>query len=219
MYTFDYHRAASLEEAARLIKDSDDPGVFLEELEYNKDMTKFAGCYAKVILRKGREEQEAILWGREFRPHEHVRRPFSFVADGQTWGLDLRRTTWELPFAVRLDKFQKSDHPGTLTPRDFSSWVTVLEDGKPPRDVHIYMNHPLRKDGYVFFQTNWGPQPRSRRKGPPWFSVFEVAKNPSDAWPKYASYVVGAGFLLHFLLKLYFYLNSSTWRRQLPEME
>jgi hypothetical protein len=48
--------------------------------------------------------------------------------------------------------------------------------------------------------------------------VFEVARNPSDAWPKYASYIVLAGLLLHFLGKLYRYLHSSTRRDSLPEM-
>ena len=79
------------------------------------------------------------------------------------------------------------------------------------------MNHPLRSHDHVFFQTNWGPQPGSGRRGPPWYSVFEVAKNPSDAWPKYASYVVLAGLLVHFLLKLFRYLQSSTHRAAVGE--
>ncbi len=203
-----------------VVTDGSGPGVFLKPRPYAMERERnLAGCYARVRPRDGSPEQFAALWGADFRPWDETRYPMTVTVGEQTWGLDLRRVTWDLPFAVRLDKFQKSDHPGTMTPRDFSSWITVLEDGQPPRDVHIYMNHPLRKDGYVFFQTNWGPQPGSRSSGPPWYSVFEVARNPSDAWPKYASYVVGAGFLLHFLLKLYSYLNSSTWRRQLPEME
>ena len=81
--------------------------------------------------------------------------------------------------------------------------------------MHIYMNAPLRKDGYVFFQTNWGPQPGSRMTGPPWWSVFEVAKNPSDKWPELASYVVLIGLLLHFIPKLFRHLNSSNRRAAL----
>jgi hypothetical protein len=74
------------------------------------------------------------------------------------------------------------------------------------------MNQPLRKDGYVFFQTDWGPKPGSAMRGPPWYSVFEVAKNPSAAWPKYASYVILAGLLVHFLMKLVRFLNSVAYR-------
>jgi hypothetical protein len=55
-------------------------------------------------------------------------------------------------------------------------------------------------------------------RGPPWWSVFEVAKNPSDAWPKYASYVILIGLLLHFVPKLLRHLRSSSRLANLPEM-
>lgn len=198
-----------------VVSDGDGPGVFLRPRQKAEEHSQnVAGCYVTVIPRDGSEAQEGIIWGAEFRPFTETRFPFSFEVDGQQWGLDLRRVTWDLPFGVRLDRFEKSDHPGTMTPRDFSSWVTVL-DGEELRQVHIYMNAPLRKDGYVFFQTNWGPQPGGRLEGPPWFSIFEVAKNPSDKWPELASYVVLLGLLLHFIPKLFRYLGSSTRRAAL----
>ena len=171
----------------------------------------------KVVERAGLKETAAVLWGLDAGAYESTREPFRFDVGGETWGLDLRRVTWDLPYEVRLDKFEKADHPGTMMPRDFSSWVTVREDGGAEVQVHIYMNHPLRSRDHVFFQTNWGPQPGGGGNGPPWYSVFEVAKNPSDAWPKYASYVVLAGLLLHFGGKLYRYLNSSVRRATTAE--
>lgn len=201
--------------ATPVVAEGDGPGVFLRPRKNAKEHAgNIAGCYVSVIPRDGSEAQEAILWGAEFRPFTDTRFPFSFEAGGQQWGLDLRRVTWDLPFGVRLEKFEKTDHPGTLTPRDFSSWVSVM-DGEELRRVHIYMNAPLRKDGYVFFQTNWGPQPGGRLQGPPWYSIFEVAKNPSDKWPELASYVVLLGLLLHFIPKLFRYLGSSTRRAAL----
>jgi hypothetical protein len=198
---------------------SDDRGAyFLQPVPPQPERERnTAGCYVTVIEKVGRKEQQSILHGIDARPFTEEREPFTFEIEGVTWGLDLRRVLWDLPFQVRLDKFSKTDHPGTMTPRDFSSWVTV-SDGGAERQVHIYMNHPLRSRDHVFFQTNWGPQPGSSMKGPPWWSVFEVARNPSDDWPKYASYVILLGLVWHFLAKLMRFLGSATRRESLPEM-
>lgn len=172
---------------------------------------KLAGCYVTVLPKDGGQEVEGILWAADMitaTAPKHL--PFTFEVDGQTWGIELRHVVWNLPFDVRLDKFQKTDHPGTSMPRDFSSWVTVLEEGRSPREAHIYMNEPLRKAGYVFYQTSWGPQ---QGGGPPWYSVFEVASNPSDQWPKYACYVIGLGLLIHFFWKLLRFISRENQRR------
>ncbi|HEU4417653.1 MAG TPA: cytochrome c biogenesis protein ResB [Planctomycetota bacterium] len=198
-----------------VVTDAAGAGHFLEQKDVDPERERnIAGCYVRIVERVGRKEHQTILRASDFGPN---RRPYTFRIDGVTWGLDLRRILWDLPFPIRLDKFQKTDHPGTITPRDFSSWVTVF-DGDVERKVHIYMNHPLRSHDHVFFQTSWGPQDRGVPLGPPWYSVFEVAKNPSDDWPKYASYVVFAGLLLHFTAKLLRYLQSSTRKASLPEM-
>lgn len=202
-----------------VVTDARGTGVFLAPRALAKEREQNqSGCYVTVEDRASGKQQRGILWGADFRPYEERRAPFTFVAGGQTYGLDLRRVTWDLPFAVRLDRFQKTDHPGTPTPADFSSWVTVQADGRDT-PFHIYMNHPLRRDGYVFFQTNWGPQPGpdGRKRGPPWYSVFEVAKNPSDLWPELASYVILAGLVLHFLTKLVRYLHSSQHKASAAE--
>ena len=68
-----------------------------------------AGCYATITTRAGREEQQGILWGADFRPFDDRRYPFTFQAGDVTWALDLRRVTWDLPFGVRLDKFADSN--------------------------------------------------------------------------------------------------------------
>lgn len=169
------------------------------------------GCYVTAVDHETGETHQGILWADDRlgggRPHM----PFTFESGGQTWGLELRHKTWNAPFSIRLDQFKKTDHPGTMNPRDYSSWVTVLEPGSEPRPVHIYMNEPLRKDGLIFFQSNWGPQPP--RQGPPWYSVFEVARNPSDQWPLWASLVILAGLLIHFGRMLFTHIGRENRRR------
>lgn len=179
-------------------------GVFLREQPLAKEReANTAGCYVTVITKDG-QRIENMLIGTELRPFSGQRLPFTFTVEGQRYALDLRRVLYDLPFDVRLDKFQKLDHPGTSMPRDFRSFVTVRE-GSSERQQQIYMNNPLRKDGFVLYQTNWGPQ---QGGGPPWYSVFEVSHNPSDMWPKLACWVIAAGLLLHFVLKLYRFLGS-----------
>jgi len=168
------------------------------------------------VLADGQQRFDGILYGAEMRPFEKRRLPFTFEVNGQRWGLDLRRVVYDLPFTVRLDRFVKRDHPGTLTAADYRSYVTIPEEGN--REAQIYMNTPLRKDGFVVYQTSWGPQNGGRPAGgPPWYSVFEIAENPSDKWPEYSCWVIAIGLVLHFVLKLSRFLNSST-RRTLAEV-
>jgi hypothetical protein len=186
-------------------------GVFLRELPLLKEReANTAGCYVAVTTRDG-QRVAGILYGLETKPHHDTRMPFTFTVEGQRYGLDLRRIVYDLPFAVRLDEFRKTDHPGTTMPRDFRSFVTVREGGAD-RPQQIYMNNPLRKDGYVLFQTNWGPQGGG---GPPWYSVFEVSNNPSDVWPTIACFVIAIGLVWHFLVKLNRFLGSSTRKAML----
>ncbi|MFO1078717.1 MAG: cytochrome c biogenesis protein ResB [Planctomycetota bacterium] len=185
-------------------------GVFLQPQDVQAERTdNMAGCYVTVV-EPGGPRHEGIVVGDEWRPLTRYRTPFTFTVQGVRYGLDLRRVTSDLPFAMRLDEFRKSDHPGTANARDFRSFVTVIDgEGAAAREqkAQIYMNQPLRRDGYVLYQTSWGPPDNS---GPPFYSVFEVARNPSDQWPFYAALVIALGLLVHFGTKIFSFLNSST---------
>ena len=73
---------------------------------------------------------------------------------GRSWGLDDHRG-----FVVTLDDFDVSYFPD-FTPRDFVSTVTVSEGGEAVRTAPIRVNHPLRHDGMVLYQTAFGMAPR-----------------------------------------------------------
>jgi len=189
-------------------------GIYLESVPWPPGVqpmseAELSGCYV-TIHAEGQAAIEAILRSRRDEHFDKSRYPFSFEVRGQRYGLELRRVARDLPFTVRLDKFQKRDHPGTISPMDFRSFVTV-DDGRSQQEAQIFMNYPLRRDGYVLFQSGWGPQgPGGQPLGPPWYSVFEVADNPSDTWPKIACWVIAAGLLLHFAMKLWRFLSSSS---------
>lgn len=60
----------------------------------------------------------------------------------------------ELPFAVRLNKFEITYHAGTHAPADYRSAVTVI-DGKEHIDGHISMNNILSYRSYRFYQASY----------------------------------------------------------------
>jgi cytochrome c biogenesis protein len=72
---------------------------------------------------------------------------------GRSWGLEDHRG-----FVVTLDDFDVS-YFEDFTPRDFVSTVTVSEGGTPVRTEQIRVNHPLRHDGMVLYQTAFGMAP------------------------------------------------------------
>lgn len=195
-----------------VLEEAGGPGIYLHPQQTRPEREQNqAGVYVRVLV-GGKKHAEGIIWGPERLPFAQARFPFVFELEGARWAVDLRKVIYELPFKMRLSKFVKRDHPGTMTPADFRSWVSV-EDGGNAREVQIYMNTPLRKDGYVAYQTNWGPQqPGSdgRLKGPPWYSVFEVAANPSDQWPMWSCWIIGLGLFVHMIMKLSRFLKSST---------
>lgn len=185
-------------------------GVFLRELEVAAEREhNVPGCYVTVVEDNGRRTEAIVTDSPNWRlrePYVKYRVPFTFEVQGKRYGLDLRRVIRQLPFSVSLREFRKTDHPGTMAAADFRSFVTV-RDGAAEQDAQIFMNNPLRKEGFVLFQTNWGPQDT---RTAPFYSIFEVAQNPSDQWPKIASLIIGIGMLIHFLIKIVRFLFSST---------
>ncbi len=160
-----------------------------------------AGARATATLADG-STGEGLLFGL-------ARGPWVVETEQGAWGVELWRRTWQLPFTIHLDDFRRELHPNTQMPASFESTVTKIEDGAS-RQIEIKMNQPLRHEGYTFFQASWGPQ--NAPPGTPLFSTFSVVNNPADQWPLYACYIISFGLSLHFLQKLYRYLQRERRR-------
>jgi hypothetical protein len=94
-------------------------------------------------------------------------------------------------------------------PRKFMSDVTVAE-GDVVEAMRIQMNEPLRRDGFIVFQSSWGPQnagPDARL-----FSGFAVVRNPADQWPLISCIVIAIGMLLQFGRTLFRHVRSEMRR-------
>ncbi len=64
--------------------------------------------------------------------------------------------TVETPFYIELIDFTLTRYPGSKSPSEFASDVTVIdEENNEKFDAYIYMNNTLVYGGYKFFQTSY----------------------------------------------------------------
>jgi hypothetical protein len=160
-----------------------------------------SACVAIVVDKKTGETQKGILW--EFSAAE-----WTMTIGGEKYLIDLRRRTYRLPFAVRLDKTEQEKHPGTRMARRFTSWVTKISGGREEKRV-ITMNEPVRGGGYAVFQSTFGDgvEDGSGMKS----SGFQIVENPSDHWPLISCIIVAEGLLLHLLMMLARFIKVEPW--------
>lgn len=177
-------------------------GVLKERPLDREHEQNMAGANVAVIEKTDGTERRSVVWA-------GAAKATVLEAGGAEWSLSLRKRRFELPFAVRLDKFTRELHPRTNMPREFTSDITSIEGGVS-RQVKITMNEPFRHLGYTFYQSSWGPQ-NSMQNGP-FYSVFAVVKNPADQVPLYACVITTIGLVLHFLQKLLTYLKKERAR-------
>ncbi|NOR87833.1 MAG: protein NrfI [Bacteroidales bacterium] len=62
----------------------------------------------------------------------------------------------KIPFFIALNDFTLTRYPGSKSPSEFSSAVTVIDiENNKEFDANILMNHTLSYGGYKFFQTSY----------------------------------------------------------------
>ena len=170
-----------------------------------------------VEISGGGSSGRALLWGFQVTP-------WTFEAGGRIWAVDLRHARYKMPFRLRLEDFQKEDHPGMGMAKAYRSDVTKIEDEREER-VRIQMNEPLRSEGLVLFQSSWGPQDA----GPAGPCMLNVAgsgvlmfghmiregravrlSNPSGDWGTYEEHMPGSVEVRHVSAATTFYARDVT---------
>ncbi len=62
----------------------------------------------------------------------------------------------ETPFYIALKKFTLTRYPGSRSPSEFYSDLTLIDEvNNNTFDTEVYMNHTLNYGGYKFFQTSY----------------------------------------------------------------
>lgn len=110
-----------------------------------------------------------------------------------TLSIGRRETT--LPFTLRLDRFEREFHPGTMDARAFRARLTVI-DGKTPWPVTVSMNEPLRYKGYTLYQSSFIEDPNGLQ------TVLNVVQNRGRIFPYLSGVIIFAGLLIHLVVRL-----------------
>lgn len=205
-----FHRNADIEMSA--VKQPEDgqlvfDGYYMigkdDELNAERNLAASVG---RVVRRDGKRDDPFLLYAGAYHP-------FTVREGERVFTVALRKRQWVMPFTVTLDKFTADFYPGTSKPAAFSSDITRAGDG-PPMKARIQMNEPMRTHGLTFYQASYsqmgeGTQARMA-------SIFEVVSNPADQWPRYSTFVVAFGLLVHFSIRLAPVFQSLFRRRHEP---
>jgi hypothetical protein len=159
------------------------------------DEQNLSALVVTVTPKDGGAVERAILWEAAFEP-------FTVKAGKEAYTLSLTRRKWKLPFALRLEDFQRELHPGTEKPKRYTSHVTKIDNGNEQPQV-ITMNVPMRDRGFVLYQASFSQGTSGEQ------SVFTVASNPSDQWPLWSCVAVAFGLTIHFVMHLAQFLKRT----------
>ena len=125
-----------------------------------------------------------------------MRAPQTFEHGGRSYVIAMRFTRSYKPFTLTLLKFSHDKYSGTEIPKNFSSRIRLeTPAGKEDREVLVYMNNPLRYDGFTFYQASFEP-------GNDKVTILQVVRNPSWLIPYIACTVMTLGLMWQFWIHL-----------------
>jgi cytochrome c-type biogenesis protein CcsB len=78
------------------------------------------------------------------------------MVDGVNVSVNYGPKILTLPFALKLNHFELSRYPGSMSPSSYASEVTLIDkEQNMSEPFKIYMNHILDHRGYRFFQSSY----------------------------------------------------------------
>ena len=121
----------------------------------------------------------------------------------KNYDLQLRFVRTYKSYSVYLADVRADMYLGTDTPRNYSSDIRLVDESRNvDRDVHIWMNNPLRFAGETFYQTSYDPGQGGRE-----VTVLSVVNNTGWMIPYVACMLVGIGMLAQFSITLLRFLR------------
>ncbi len=130
----------------------------------------------------------------------------TITVDGKSYDIALRFKRTYKPYKFQLVDVRKDDYIGTDTPRNYSSDVRLVDDTRNvDRNVHIWMNNPLRFAGETFYQSGYHRDPTTQIEG----TTLQVVTNTGWMIPYVSCMIVALGMLTHFLVTLTRFLNRA----------
>ncbi len=126
----------------------------------------------------------------------------SVTLDGKAYDVRLRFRRTYKPYEVFLHDFQFKRYTGTNTPKDFSSFVRIIDrENGTDRDVRIWMNNPLRYRGDTLYQSSYDGATETT-------TMLQVVSNAGWMVPYLGCMIVAVGLLGQFMLHLVGFLRK-----------
>lgn len=115
---------------------------------------------------------------------------------GFAFDLMVGNKLYHLPFALELKRFKMDTNPGTDDPASYESFVNVKTVAEVT-PAHIFMNNPLKRDKYTFYQASYFELPGEDAFG----SVLSVNYDPGRPIKYGGSILLVLGTIIHFTIR------------------
>ncbi|HXH75921.1 MAG TPA: cytochrome c biogenesis protein ResB [Bacteriovoracaceae bacterium] len=122
--------------------------------------------------------------------------PTTFNFGNELVHLEIAKKQLTLPYEIVLDRFKMDLDPGTQTPASFESFVTVFKGNKGSEKHHIFMNNPMKRDSFTFYQASFFPISEEL-----FGSILSVNFDPGRTWKYLGSLLLVLGSILHYFLR------------------
>jgi hypothetical protein len=144
-------------------------------------------------------------------PGANVTAPQTFAFNGRTYQIAMRPVRYYFPYSIKLLAFHHDLYPGTGIPKNFSSDIHLTDPTTgDDRDIHIYMNSPLRYHGATFFQASFEPDDQG--------TILQVVRNPASMAPYIACLLVALGLVVQFLMHLFAFARKRAQPAKPPPL-
>jgi len=122
-------------------------------------------------------------------------RPVSLLIDAKKVNIYLTKKSFMLPFEFTLSNFTMQKDPGTNSPASYESFVDLFTD-KGTSKHHIFMNNPLKYDGFTFYQASYSQDPETGT----YSSTLSVNVDQGRAIKYLGSILLVFGSIWHFVI-------------------
>lgn len=89
-----------------------------------------------------------------------------------------------LGFSIRCDDFEVDFYGNSDMPKEYKSWLTVINDGKEVIRKAIQVNDPLTYKGITFYQSSYGLMPSLRHAK----FILNIRSNPGISETKHLNF-------------------------------
>jgi hypothetical protein len=144
------------------------------------------------LFKKGTQDSLGIFLVTPLLTIQGVTEPLPGTEGDGVIKMSMRNKRYYKPFSVHLIEFRFDKYVGTMTPKNYSSRVVLLdpEEGVE-REVEISMNSPLRYRGETFYQADFDKRTEKT-------TYLQVVRNPGWIIPYVSCAVVTLGMIVHF---------------------